>query len=304
MDLMDYRRKIIANSPHLKSASGAIVSFSDGADLPLKSLIVDIEPVQSGSGDPSPSNIRPLSGWNGVKVARCGKNLLNPNYELLNAYIGGNGALTANPINRTMILPCKPDTTYTWTWTRSAKTSSNDDSAVVSFPAKPNTGDIGTYLLRYDTTSGEGRSFMTGSDARWLAIKIGNTTNTDAVATINASMLEYGTTATPYESYNGLEVAIDLGQTVYGGTLNPLTGVLTVYPYYASYNGETLTGRWISDRDVYTVGTTPTNGAQVVDMSGTGTEIQLTPHQIRTLYGNNTIFADTGNVALEYWAHP
>ena len=54
MDLMDYRRKIIANSPHLKSASGAIVSFSDGAILPLKSLLVDIEPVQGGSGDPSP----------------------------------------------------------------------------------------------------------------------------------------------------------------------------------------------------------------------------------------------------------
>ena len=51
MDLMDYRRKIIANSPHLASASGAVVSFSDGADLPLKSLNVDIEPVQSGTGE-------------------------------------------------------------------------------------------------------------------------------------------------------------------------------------------------------------------------------------------------------------
>ena len=60
MDLMDYRRKIIANSPHLKSASGAVATFSDGEDLPLENLVVDIEPVQSGTGDPSPTNIRPI----------------------------------------------------------------------------------------------------------------------------------------------------------------------------------------------------------------------------------------------------
>lgn len=78
MDLMDYRRKIIANSPHLSSAEGAIVSFSDGADLPLKSLLVDIDPVQSGSGDPSPTNIRPISGWSAVNVAVVGKNLWHP----------------------------------------------------------------------------------------------------------------------------------------------------------------------------------------------------------------------------------
>lgn len=54
MDLMDYRRKIIANSPHLSSASGAVASFSDGADLPLKSLNVDIEPVQDLHGYENP----------------------------------------------------------------------------------------------------------------------------------------------------------------------------------------------------------------------------------------------------------
>ena len=45
------------------TASGSIASFSDGADgVPVKSLTVNIEPAQSGSGDPSPDNVRPISG--------------------------------------------------------------------------------------------------------------------------------------------------------------------------------------------------------------------------------------------------
>lgn len=36
------------------------------------------EPVQEGSGDPSPDNIRPIKGRDSVTVTRCGANLLDP----------------------------------------------------------------------------------------------------------------------------------------------------------------------------------------------------------------------------------
>lgn len=53
------------------TASGAIASFIDGADgLPVKSLTVDVEPIQSGSGDPSPDNIRPITGHTQAMVWR------------------------------------------------------------------------------------------------------------------------------------------------------------------------------------------------------------------------------------------
>ena len=304
MDLMDYRRKIIANSPHLKSASGAVVTFSDGADLPLKSLLVDIEPVQSGTGDPSPSNIRPISGWSAVKVTRTGKNLLP--MEIQSGSYGNGVTITVNP--DLSITYNKPNGNN---WTTNALGTfwlpagtytliEDDDSAQngrISLKKLPsNTEIINTrwakkQVFTLTETTQIYANFSRASSATDLVIKF---------------MLFKGDTATAsdYEPYNGLEVAIDLGQTAYGGTLDPLTGVLTAYPYYVSYNGETLTGRWVSDRDKYVAGTTPTIGAQVVDMSGTGTEIQLTPHQIRSLYGSNTIFADAGKVALEYWAHP
>lgn len=59
------------------TASGSIASFSDGADdVAMRSVVVNITPVQSGSGNPSPDNVRPISGWTGAEITRTGKNLL------------------------------------------------------------------------------------------------------------------------------------------------------------------------------------------------------------------------------------
>lgn len=49
-------------------ASGPIAHWTDGVDAPLKSLLVNIDPVQEGTGDPSPDNVRPISGWSAVNV--------------------------------------------------------------------------------------------------------------------------------------------------------------------------------------------------------------------------------------------
>ena len=91
--------------------------------------------------------------------------------------------------------------------------------------------------------------------------------------------------------------------TVYGGTLDVTTGVLTVTNgYIASYAGETLPGEWISDRDVYAAGTSPSTGAQVVYALAEPVAYQLTPTQVRTLYGENNLWADCGPVEAEYRA--
>ena len=60
------------------TASGSVASFADGANVPVKSLIVNIDPVQSGSGDPSPDNVRPISGWSEVNVRHSGADMTNP----------------------------------------------------------------------------------------------------------------------------------------------------------------------------------------------------------------------------------
>lgn len=58
------------------SGSGEIVSFETDSENVFSKLQVDLEPIQEGSGDPSPSNVRPIRGHGGVDVNVRGKNLI------------------------------------------------------------------------------------------------------------------------------------------------------------------------------------------------------------------------------------
>lgn len=59
------------------SGSGDIVSFETDSENVFTKLQVDLDPIQSGSGTPSPSNVRPISGHDEVGVGVVGKNLFN-----------------------------------------------------------------------------------------------------------------------------------------------------------------------------------------------------------------------------------
>ena len=50
------------------SGSGEIVSFETDSEDIFTKLQVDLEPIQEGTGDPSPSNVRPIRGHSGVTV--------------------------------------------------------------------------------------------------------------------------------------------------------------------------------------------------------------------------------------------
>lgn len=51
------------------SASGSVASFNDGGDnIPAKSLVAEIVATQAGSGTPSPSNPRAISGYTDVVI--------------------------------------------------------------------------------------------------------------------------------------------------------------------------------------------------------------------------------------------
>lgn len=59
-----------------------IATFTDGTDNFLKSLEVAIEPIQEGSGEPSPTNIRPIYGRQTETITRCGANMFSGEMEL------------------------------------------------------------------------------------------------------------------------------------------------------------------------------------------------------------------------------
>ena len=135
--------------------------------------------------------------------------------------------------------------------------------------------------------------------------------------------LELGSTATSYEPYSNIcpisgrtqveivnrdsedveqsSATVQLGQTVYGGTLDVTTGELVVRTAnIASYNGETIGEPWWSSMDEYVAGTTPTTGAQVVYTLANPVTSTLTPTQLQLLEGYNILTTDGDTINLRY----
>lgn len=70
--------------PPLEESGNPVVCYPV-AGYPL-GVKASWEPVQEGSGTPSPENIRPIKGHGSVTVERCGENLLNPKENAHNTY--------------------------------------------------------------------------------------------------------------------------------------------------------------------------------------------------------------------------
>lgn len=67
-NLLEVRRRILLNTPHLESMSGNPAIFTTDMAANLKECKIRFTPVQAGGGTPSPENVRAISGWDGVTV--------------------------------------------------------------------------------------------------------------------------------------------------------------------------------------------------------------------------------------------
>ena len=91
----------------IRTASGSVAHFEDGAeDVPMKSVTANITPIQSGTGTPSPSNPRPISGTSVLNVKQIQNQLIYATAEdsgtisgiawsFSNGYLKLNGTTTA-----------------------------------------------------------------------------------------------------------------------------------------------------------------------------------------------------------------
>jgi hypothetical protein len=266
---------------------------------------VNIEPVQAGSGDPSPDNVRPISGWTGAKVTRTGKNLFNINGGI--AYIYPGVAVQDDKIVVSSIGKGATSRVYfselyePGTYTFSVKFSGDVESIRFFSPQPFAGGAYSAYYNGYYKLLSNGFTTVTMTKQFTLGVIAQGTAQGQGTAF--DLQLELGSTATDYEPYQGdaYDIAFPTeAGTVYGGTLDVTNGKLQVYPYFAGYNSDPLVGPWISSMDKYVEGATPTIGAQVVDMGGTPITYDIDPVTLNLLRGTNTIFADTGDSTLTY----
>lgn len=219
------------------------VTFTTDMAAPVKCVLVTLTPQQSGSGTPSPDNVRPITGTESVTVTRVGKNILPApstwtTGKRLNPTTGAEVA--DNDCAVTDYIPVS--ITANSPYYLSGLDYADIDRYYRTFTAAYNANKEflgrtgGVYSAEYPLTA---ESFSSGTpqgtgDIAFIRVTIyhvtGYTANfADIMAAIeDSAQIEMGSTATAYESYAGATFTIDLGRTVYGGTVDLVTGVLTV----------------------------------------------------------------------------
>lgn len=215
-------------------------------------VVASWEPTQEGSGDPSPENIRPISGRDSVKVERCGEDLIDIRADLalydgnkgysnsekriikphtLVVGLTGNNYLYKDNIESYTIsdgriqfnskangygigvgVMLTPGKTYSIGWGGDALTLG---SINVAYYAKD-----GTYLSRSATNT-----FTVPLNAVYSVIVFRGKDDPGIVITFENIVLVPGTTPpTTYTPYTGQTATLTMPRTIYGGTVDAVTG--------------------------------------------------------------------------------
>ncbi len=204
---------LIAEMFPVDSASGNPAVITDAFGGECKSLVLTLEPIQSGSGTPSPSNVRPISGRSSATIDRYGKNLFD-------------AALMVSPATsaKWVQVVLTPNTTYTV----SSNIPNSYTSAYIFAIAGTETSGVTSGV----NGVGQNRpqTITTGDDG---IVSIGYRTNGES-GVLNLSnytyQIEVGSTATDYEPYNGESITRTYGTTIYGGS-DDVTGDGAVSTY-------------------------------------------------------------------------
>ena len=181
----------------------------------IADLTVALEPVQDTSGgDPSPSNICPITGHSEVTVTRTGKNLFDKD-NIVSGALTSNGTVASNPTKSVSgFIKVKPNTAY---YIQNTIPQTTGRSAF-AYDEYKNALSVLTILGSVSLVSGV---ITTPTECAYVRISCTND-NLDIL------QFEEGSTASDYHAYDGTSYTISLGDTVYGGTLDVLSGVLTV----------------------------------------------------------------------------
>ena len=237
---------------------------------------------QAGTGEPSPENIRAITGRDSVEIAACGKNLLRIPPALgpatwegtvevsgdgYTVSVTGSGAWAQSEVVHLDVIPGK-------TYTASVQSISGGNAAYVAIQDGPSGGSVASVSANTPNLQIAFAAPSDGIRVVFVANGSGTALETPTTAVFSGVMIAEGNTAAEYEPYRSMG----------GGTVTPteplyglpgaedtvevsVDGDVTVTRrtgYIASYNGESLPGRWTSSHDVYAEGATPTTGAQIV----------------------------------------
>lgn len=221
----------------VKSAEGNIASFNDGADnVPMKSVKVAIVPKQSGSGDPSPSNVRPITGTSTVNVTVAGFNLLDESlfleasgWQISNGYYTGAWNAMFAKYNQTGLW--KNESGYTGricvSWVGYG--GGSGCRFQINYTDGTNSSSSITATERHEVLL---------STAGKVVDSIGVNYSSSGTVYLKNVIFSFDSSRNgEYEPFTGHITPVPLGQTVYGGEVDVATGVLTLTHGMKYYDG-------------------------------------------------------------------
>lgn len=192
------------------------------------------------------ARVCPISGHDSVKVTRAGKNLLNPK---LYSGVGYNTAVGTKwtPTESAEQFENPSEGIYTIffpnSWMQRAmicEIPTSDDYHISISRSSSGTGGASWGWLDEDYTvlstlnnTEASQTLDTSllsrpSGAKYFYFLITNRGGSNVTITVTRPQIELGSTATAYEPYAGQTYTTALGQTVYGGTLDVVSGELVV----------------------------------------------------------------------------
>lgn len=225
------------------SVSGNPVTCNPVEGYPL-SAVVTLEPKQAGSGDPSPKNVRPITGWDEVTANVRGKNVFDSSVVLLGNKDEINLSFNAETQTFTMngtttlpsaayfatylenLIPTSESMTITVVKVGGSITIPDGKFALACFGKGDEYGQSVNSLLNA-TLDGGTRTVTNINDKKYLTRFWFYLTDGIVCDELKFKIqVEYGNTPTPYEPYQpGTTATLTLPETIYGGTVDVVTGV-------------------------------------------------------------------------------
>ena len=195
--------------PPLEETGNPVV-FYPVADYPL-GVTASWEPVQEGSGDPSPDNVRPIKGRDSVTVERCGENLLNPKKNSYNTYTPYGLTITNLGDNLVHL-----EGTY----------QENEGSFVILDSNQNLLAGRGLKITGFTVEGTKQKYSLYGLRTKneTVIAMSAQFTKGDAIDMTVAVVVSGTTPPTEYTPYRGDTLALILPSTVYGGTVDAVTG--------------------------------------------------------------------------------
>ena len=290
-----------SNGVAVKSVNGNLITITDALYGKALGVTATLEPIQD------------LHGYDHPWAGGAGKN----------KYSGGTVVTVNNKLFENVEVAPIPAGTYTLSAVIGSEPTGYNGCRIAF--RKADGSGIEAVNLPYTANARTSITFTLSDTCAKIYFYYSATTSGTGNQTYTNVQIEEGSTATAYEPYSNIcpingrtqveitnkdsedveqaSVTVDLGQTVYGGTLNVTTGELTVETAnIASYNGETIGEPWLSSMDEYVAGATPTTGAQVVYTLATPTTVSLTPAQVNLLTGTNIISTNADDLLIRYYA--